>query len=163
MQAGDLPGVLAVAAVVHPDFPERPEIFAEKLRLWPSGCLVLTGVRGAVEGYAISHPWHAGRAAPLDTLLGKLPQPEGARWIHDVALLPEARGHRAASALVRRLVVQAAEEGAPALSLVAVHGSAPFWRAMGFSEAAPGDLAPGEVEMIAASYGAQARFMARRL
>ncbi len=41
MTPGDLPAVLAIADVVHPDYPEDAAIFAERLALYPAGCRVL--------------------------------------------------------------------------------------------------------------------------
>ncbi|MGY3074279.1 hypothetical protein ACVWZZ_000650 [Bradyrhizobium sp. LM6.10] len=32
-RASDLPAISAIAARIHPDLPERPEVFAEKMRL----------------------------------------------------------------------------------------------------------------------------------
>jgi GNAT superfamily N-acetyltransferase len=159
MREEDLPVVDAVADVVHPAFPERSEVLAEKRALWPSGCFVLADTGGAVWGYALSHPWHARRPAPLDTLLGALPSPEGARWIHDVALLPRARGQGAAAEPVRRILADADAAGAPESALVAVYGSEAFWTRFGFRE--PRDLPAALVAEVISHYGPRARFMIR--
>ena len=34
--------IVAIARQVHVDFPEREEVFANRLLLYPSGCLLLT-------------------------------------------------------------------------------------------------------------------------
>lgn len=57
MRPADLPAVLALAGCVHRDHPERPEVFAERLRLAPEGCLALADAAGRLLGYALSHPW----------------------------------------------------------------------------------------------------------
>jgi GNAT superfamily N-acetyltransferase len=160
MREEDLPAVVAIADAVHPAFPERIEVFAEKRALWPSGCLVLAGRDGSLAGYAVSHPWHARRPAPLDTPLGALPSPEGPRWIHDVALLPQARGQGAAAEPVRRILDDADAAGAPETALVAVYGSEVFWERFGFRE--PPDLTAALLDEVVSHYGPQARFMVRR-
>jgi len=41
MTEADLPAALAIAEVVHPNYPEDPAVFTERLALYPRGCLVL--------------------------------------------------------------------------------------------------------------------------
>ena len=142
MAAADLDAVEAIAAAVHPAYPERREIPAERLRLHPAGCLVLAG-DGGIAGYVVSHPWRALDPPKLDTLLGAL---------------PAARGKGAASTVVERLVRVGREAGLPTLSLVAVNRSAPFWERHGF--VAVRDPA---LEAALASYDDDARFMVRAL
>jgi len=44
--ANDIDAITQLAEVIHPAFPERPEVLAEKLALFPSGCFVhLSGMR----------------------------------------------------------------------------------------------------------------------
>ena len=151
MASADLPRVQAIADAVHPDFPEAAAIPAERLALCPAGCLVLaTGAQ--LLGYAVSHPWHAGQAPRLNSLLGGLPAAPGTWYLHDLALLPAARGGGAAAAAVRLLVAQAQAAGLADMSLVAVNGSAGFWQRQGFRPAVGPDLA---------SYGGAAQFMQR--
>jgi GNAT superfamily N-acetyltransferase len=158
----DLASVMAVADVVHPTFPERIEVFAEKLALFPAGCFVLAA-DGPVGGYAVSHPWPARATPPLDGFLERLPTPEENRYIHDVALLPAARGHGSASEIVGRILADAAAAGATGASLVSVYGSAPFWRRHGFRDVSPGVLSPEQAEKVTRVYGAEAVFMQRGL
>ncbi|MGO4715501.1 GNAT family N-acetyltransferase [Bradyrhizobium sp. 2TAF24] len=157
MAAADLPAVAAIAARVHPDYPENDAVFAERLRLYPAGCLVLAAGPELVA-YVVSHPWHHLQPPALNSLLGALPAMSSTYYIHDVALLPQARGSGAGAAVVARLVAQARAEGLANLSLVAVNGSQVFWHRQGFAE----------VEMPAlrqklASYDAAARLMERRI
>ena len=147
MQADDLPAVNGIADRVHPAFPERPAIPAERLALYPNGCLVLER-DGAVMGYAVSHPWH-GKPPALDTLLGQLPITPATYYLHDLALLPAARGNGAAA--VAWLIRQAARENLATLSLVAVNDSVGFWQRQGFAVTGPAPT----------SYGAAAACMAR--
>jgi GNAT superfamily N-acetyltransferase len=157
MSATDLPAVLAVAGVVHPGYPEEAAVFAERLRLFPQGCLVLDGADGPI-GYVVAHPWH--RAAPpaLNSLLGELPSQASCFYIHDLALLPQARGSGAGGMVVARLSQIAARAGLPRLALVAIDGSSGFWRRQGFREAHE----PALAEKLA-SYDDAARYMERML
>ena len=147
MTEADLPGVVALAGVVHPQHPERPEIFAERLALAPGFCWVL----GEGLGYALAHPW-SGEAPPLDTLLGALPRPAEALHLHDTALAPEARGKGRAEAMVERLAAVGAAGGIGQMTLVAVAGKGGYWRRRGFGPVAE-----------AAGYGPDAWLMVRAL
>lgn len=156
MREADLPAVNRIAEAVHPGYPEDPAVFAERLALFPEGCRILAGRGGAVLGYAISHPWRAARPPALNTLLGAIPADAGTYYIHDVALLPEARGTGAAGRLMRdlRAVARRWPGGALGLSLVAVNGSEGFWRRQGLVAFED----PALAEKLR-SYDAEARFM----
>ncbi len=67
-----------------------------------------------------------------NTTLGRIPEDASIYYIHDLALLPEARGARAAGALVDSLTVLARRLGFSTLSLVAVNDSRGFWERQGF-------------------------------
>ncbi|MBM3479819.1 MAG: GNAT family N-acetyltransferase [Alphaproteobacteria bacterium] len=56
MRQEDLAQACAIADEVHAAHPEDPEVFAERLALYPGGCLVLES-GGRVAGYALAHPW----------------------------------------------------------------------------------------------------------
>lgn len=157
MAPADLPAVMAVAAEVHPNYPEGEAVYAERLALHPAGCLVLAGGEG-LGGYALSHPWLLGQVPALDSLLGALPEPADAYYIHDLALLPSARGGGAASACVDRLAAHAGASSFVRMALVAVGNSAGFWRRHGFHEAHDEALARKLV-----SYDDAARYMVRDL
>jgi GNAT superfamily N-acetyltransferase len=154
MEAGDLAAVDAVATLIHTAYPEDAAVFAERLALCPPGCLVLAE-GDALAGYVVSHPWNDGAPPKLDRLLGRLPDPATAWYIHDLALLPDARGGGHAGAIVTRLAETARSAGLARMRLVAVSGSVPFWRRHGFHELpSAGRLA---------SYGPEARLMERHL
>lgn len=153
MTAQDLPRVAAIAAVVHPAYPEDAAIFAERLRLYPQGCHVLVQ-GGALDGYAISHPWHDAAPPALNSLLGRLPEAPSTFYIHDIALLPAARGSGEGAAVVRHLIDHARQCGLSSVALVAVNGSEAFWQKYGFQPAHNEDIA-AKVR----SYGAGACFM----
>ncbi|WP_404335478.1 GNAT family N-acetyltransferase [Sphingomonas sp. MMS12-HWE2-04] len=147
MTAGDLDGVVAVAAVAFPDHPEGRACFAERLALAPETCFVLQGGEG-VAGYLIAYPWPLGSIPPLDTLLGSLPADRAAWYLHDLALLPEARGTGQAAAGLALLFARIGGS----IALVSVNESAAFWRSHGFVETELASLS---------SYGPHARYMVR--
>ncbi|NDV86131.1 GNAT family N-acetyltransferase [Aurantimonas aggregata] len=154
MASADLPAVAELADRIHPLLREDVAIFADRLRLYPQGCLVLADGEGGCLGYAVGHPWTQGAPPKLDTPLGALPQPANCFYLHDVAVAPEARGHGLAAPAVEHLLELA--EAYRCAALVSVYATAPFWSHFGFAEAA-GRLPPGAL----ASYGADARYMIR--
>ena len=134
MAASDLDAVMAIADRLHPDYPERREVLAEKLALFPAGCRILA-MDGQAVGYAFSHPAVTGIAPALDTRMRELPATADALHLHDVALLPEARGGGRVGARLDYLTGVARAVGLPSLTLVAVHGTADYWRRFGFAVA----------------------------
>lgn len=152
MTDADLPRVMDVAAAVHPSFPESLAVFTERLRLYPHGCQVLTR-NGAIMGYVVSHPW-AGAPPALDTLLERLPQQPSTYYIHDLALMPGARGNGVADTIVAALIAYARQNNLATVTLVAVNNSQRFWRKHGFEIVNDGAMA-AKIE----SYGADARIM----
>lgn len=157
MREGDLPAVGAIAALVHPAYPEEDAVFAERLRLYPKGCRVLD-LGGRAAGYAIGHPWVFGRPPRLNARLGALPSVPAVLHLHDVAVLPAARGGGATRRLLGEWVELARAAGLSGLSLVAVGDAATFWARRGF--AAVEDPGP---EQTLRGYGANARYMVRHL
>lgn len=157
MTQEDLPEVHDVSGEVHPGYPERPEVFAERLRLYPEGCHVLETDDG-IGGYIISHPWHPFSPPKLDTLVVAMPTLPATYYIHDLALLPGTRGTGAAGYIVRKLADHAAAIGLRDMSLVAVNASTPFWERQGFNV-----LDDARVTAALSSYDADARFLMRML
>lgn len=151
MTAADLDGVVAVAAITFPDHPESRACIAERLTLAPDSCWVLASDEG-VAGYMIAYPCPLGTIPPLNTLLGGLPGVQDAWYLHDLALLPEARGRGYAASGLGLLF---ARIDAP-IALVSVNRSAGFWAGQGF---VPQD-APGFAAKLS-SYGPDARYMVR--
>ena len=153
----DLDAIQRIAGHIHPELSERAEVFAEKLALFAEGCLVLAR-DATIFGYAFSHPWHLKRVPPLDTLLHALPPAPECLFVHDVAVLPEARGHGAAAMLVAILTRIAKKHDLPRLALVSVYGSDVLWSAQGFKSAPDKAL-----RAALAPYGESAKYMIRRL
>ena len=157
MRADDLAAVDVIAAKVHPEFPEDSAVFAERQRLAPDGVHLLD-IAGQPAGYFITHPWRYGKLPALNALLGAIPPDADTWYLHDLALLPAARGTGAAGAIVTSVLDHARQKGFPTASLVAVNGSAPFWQRHGFEVTE----APALVDKLA-TYENAARFMVRSL
>jgi GNAT superfamily N-acetyltransferase len=153
LRAADLPQVVALAAAVHVDLPEDDAVFGERLALAPATCRALDDGR-AVIGYALAHPWRRGDCPPLNALVGALPEHQDGLHIHDVALLPEARGTGAGAEVATWLAAWAEAAGLPTLTLVAGETSHRYWLRHGFAVVA------GHVPGVS-SYGADARYMIR--
>ncbi|MCK1359405.1 GNAT family N-acetyltransferase [Bradyrhizobium sp. 199] len=156
-RASDLPAINAIAARIHPDLPERPEVFAEKMWLYPEACRVLVA-DDAIAGYGFSYPWKQHRIPPLDGFLARLPDDADCLYVHDVAVLPDFRGGvlRAYIAGIEQL---ARASGIATLALVSVYATRPLWERIGFRPIA----ADAELRAKLASYGEGATYMLRDL
>ncbi|HLP03696.1 MAG TPA: GNAT family N-acetyltransferase [Opitutaceae bacterium] len=153
----DAPAVRALADIAHPGLPERIEVFAERIRLFPSGCLKLVHV-GALAAYGIAHPWQLDAPPPIDALLGALPENASCLHLHDVVVAPELRGAGASAAYIDAMVAVARAHRLSALALVSVYGTNRHWSRFGFVERSSSALAAK-----LASYGATARYLVREL
>lgn len=158
MTTADLDAVTAIAAVGFPDHFEGRDCFENRLCLNPAGCFVLADVGGAPLGYLVAWPWTAAAAPALNTLIDVIPGDASVMHLHDLALDPAVRGGGWSRPIVEQLAQDARAAGWPALTLVAVNGTAPFWERHGFVTAEP----PGMEDKLA-GYGADARYMVRRL
>lgn len=155
--ARDVVEIHRIGNAIHADLPESPEVFEEKLRLFPEGCFVLTE-HARVVGYSFCHPWRLRSIPPLNQLLIRLPASPDCMLIHDIAVLPEARGRGSTAVLVGLIEMLAKRLDISHLALVSVYNTRAFWARFGFGEIADGKLADK-----LASYGASARYMARWL
>ena len=153
----DLDDVCRIAGAIHAGLGERPEVFAEKRRLYPEGCLAMT-LGGQVAGYVFSHPWSLGDAPALDAFPGALPERPDCLYLHDLAIERPARGQSGAAAAISGLAARTIAARLGAMALVSVHGAGPFWARAGFRDA----LDPRLAERLAA-HGPDARYMTKRL
>jgi GNAT superfamily N-acetyltransferase len=154
--AGDLIEIQRIADQIHPGLHERPEVFAERLRLFPEGCFVLTQ-NHKVMGYGLSHPWFLYNVPPLNQLLGSIPRSPECLLIHDVAVLPQARGRRSAAKLIEITANLSRKLGIPCMALVSVYNTRILWTRLGFEVVADGAL----IDKLK-SYGQAACYMIRR-
>lgn len=149
----DLADIAAIATEVHPDLPERAAVLDEKRALFPAGCFCLE-IKGAVLGYALSHPWRLYHVPRLDHFLNALPKDAECLYLHDVALKAAARGKGAARALIRQLDGVALQLGLSTLALTSVKGTGPLWETLGFTPVSDKRVKPD-------SYGDSAIYMLR--
>lgn len=157
LSTDDLQRVEAIAAQVHPALAERREVFAEKLALFPRGCFSFTmhgEMQGEMQGYAFAHPWRLFDIPALDALLGAIPTAADCLYLHDIAILPSARGHKAAPMLVALLRGGAEAQVLSALACVSVYGTDGMWTRLGFTE----QRDPALEDKLRA-YGAGAKYM----
>ncbi|RYP74022.1 hypothetical protein DL769_004111 [Monosporascus sp. CRB-8-3] len=125
----DIEALVRVADVIHVELPESDYIFAERVKLFPEGCLALVE-NGELCGYAISHPIRHRQPPALDSLLGEIAPEADQYYIHDVCVLPEFRGQGLAAQGISKLLAIA--ERYPSACLISVYGTAPFWNRYGF-------------------------------
>jgi GNAT superfamily N-acetyltransferase len=153
MTADDPATVSKIAAEVHVDYPEDDAVFAERLALFAEGCRIAE-LNDRAVGYALFHPGVLGRPPRLNTLLGELPPQADCLYLHDVALLPAARGHGFGLELLNIADDVARRRGLPLLALTATPQAAAFWLNRGFRKTA------AEQEVLAC-YGPDMRYMTR--
>jgi hypothetical protein len=159
-ESSDLHRINEIADQIHTDLPERPEVFAEKLSLFPSGCMVMHSADApTLVGYGISHPWNLHAIPPLDTFLEKLPVRAECIYVHDVAVLPSCRGGRSAGAYIELLALRAASLRIRFMALVSVYNTDPLWTQFGFRVL---QVSP-EMKKKLSSYGETAKYMVRDL
>lgn len=161
METADLDRVMAIAEVVHPDYPEDRTVFAERLALYPDGCAMAEAfgaeAAGPCIGYIVMHPGRLGVPPPLDSPLGALPEVPDCLYLHDVALLPAARGLGLGVAALERMNALAARQGFRWLALTSTPGARAFWDAQGFR---PHDGGAGLAAKLA-SYGGGMTYMTK--
>ena len=149
----DMSRLNAIARQIHVALPERPEVFAEKCRLYPAGCRKFIW-QGDMVGYGIAHLWQRYAIPPLDGFLNSLPANPDCLYMHDVVLTPEARGKGGVQHYVAYIKHLAKMQGVSSLALVAVYGTTVMWARCGFADATDDD-----VKDKLASYGEGARYM----
>jgi GNAT superfamily N-acetyltransferase len=132
MRAEDLPAIKQISDEVHRTYSEDEATYAERLKLYPAGCFTLEQ-GGTVIGYVASHPWHRGQSPALNELLGAIPTDGAEYYLHDIALLPAARGLGLGEAALKRVVDHAREHGFQTITLVAVNGAETYWSSRGFN------------------------------
>jgi hypothetical protein len=146
-----------IADSIHTTLPERPEVFEEKCLLFPEGCRVF--VRGErILGYAVSHSWLLDGIPPLDEFLRALPEQPTCLYLHDIVVLPEARGQKAAEGFLGLLENLARQMSVCHLALVSVYGTDALWGRHGFEVTRRPELAAK-----LRSYGPTAKYMTRTL
>ncbi len=155
MQDRDVQHVTTLANSIHTDYPETEDIFAERLALYPLGCLVLKQDT-AIRGYIISHPWQQNNIPELNNPIGNLPSRADTHYIHDIAIHPALRGGGWTGRALQHMRMIALSAGFDTLSLVSVGDAYGFWCKQSFEDI---DLPSLKPKLL--SYDAQARYMRR--
>jgi hypothetical protein len=157
LSVSDVQAVDRIANEIHTELPERIEVFTEKIGIFPPGCWKLV-VDGSIAGYGVSHPWKLYSIPPLDKFLERLPDNPDCMYIHDVVVLPYARGYNAAGDYVALLKEEALRRQIYALACVSVYGTDVLWERYGFKIAGGSEMS----EKLR-SYGSSAKYMIARL
>lgn len=155
MRPDDLDAVTRIAAVGFPDHFEGRDCFENRLALYPEGGFVLSGEAGIV-GYLVAYPWRFGAVPPLNTTIASIPGDADVLYLHDLALMPDARGGGWTRPVLDRLASEARSSRWSKIALVAVNDAQAFWRRHGF-----GEVQDRAMQDKLASYGADARYMVR--
>ena len=152
MREGDLSEVMRLAQSVHQELYESEAVFAERLKLFPKGCLILSSDK-RIEGYVFSHPIRRCQPPALNTMLLELPCDTDSYFFHDLVVAPACRrsGH-AIEGITRLLSIAKSFQ---TTSLIAVYGTSKFWTRFGF--------VPAQERMCnkLASYGKNVVYMLR--
>ena len=159
MTSAHLGAVVRVQAeAFSEDLRETPAVFADRLARFGQHFRVGV-VDGQVAAYLICFPWKMGET-PVNNqkFPASLPEPD-CFYIHDIAIVPEARGIGLARALLEDAYRQADALGFDAVSLVAVGQSGSYWDKVGFVPYK--SIGAEKVARILEIYGTGARLMAR--
>ena len=155
MTPDDLDEVVEIAAIAFPDHFEDRACFANRLEVWPEGCLVLDDPEG-VAGYLFAYPWTADSAPALNSVIPAIPPDADVLYLHDLALHPRVRGQGASRTAMARVLEQAQAGGWTTVALIAVNDATAFWQGHGFALRET----PGLAEKLI-GYGPGARYMTR--
>lgn len=131
-----LDAVLAIQARCYgAAFHESRQAFAAKLRAAPGCAWLVRDALGQPQAYLFTLPT---REDALPALNAQTLAPCAAPtllYLHDLAVLPEARAQRLPQRLLQAMRGRAAALGLSQLALIAVQGAAPYWQRHGFAAA----------------------------
>lgn len=156
----DLPAVCQLQQRCYqPTFHEPMQAFAAKLREAPDSCWVVCARSGDIQAYLVTLPVTPAHYPALHAEDWRAPTQPTGLYLHDLAVAPEQSGLGLGRHLFERALAHAQSAGLQQLSLVAVQGSVPYWRRLGFEDTPPDDT--GDLRGKLASFGADARLMVR--
>ncbi|KAH8660436.1 hypothetical protein BX600DRAFT_438646 [Xylariales sp. PMI_506] len=152
--------VMRIADEIHPDLPESADVFRERVRLFPEGCLVLVDQpSGDTCGYVVSHPIRCRQPPALDSLLGEIAPNADQYYIHDLAILPRMRGYGHAAGCMARLASVAARY--QMTCLISIYGTAAFWAHFGFAPLGTEEQTDAALSKKLLNYGDDAIYLTR--
>ena len=157
MADADLPDVLAIQAFCYTELtPESRQSLHAKLKASRSTCQVAS-LHGHTVGYLIALPWESSHPPALDAQTCRLPSSPSCLYLHDLAVMPDARRSGAGRVLVEAFLTRLKRMGLGRASLVAVQNSAPYWERHGF-RAVP---QAGQLKARLSTYGLGVQYMER--
>jgi N-acetylglutamate synthase-like GNAT family acetyltransferase len=157
----DVDSILEVQAFCYQNvLLESREVLLKKILLFPDGCY-LVECYSANAGYILSHPWRVACPPAINYYIENIPNDVDCYYIHDLAVLPKARGHGIASKLLQQTMSFAKKSGFSKIALVSVENSAEFWESKGFIEV-PLEDSP-QIADILKTYQKNAKYMCRTL
>jgi len=115
----------------------------------------------AIIGYMLSFPWRSGHTPINNQNFPTILQAPDCFYIHDITLLPEARGTGLARAMIEKACETGRSLGFKTISLVAVAQSGDYWDKINFQEHL--DIPVEKKNAIIANYGEGSRLMLRPL
>lgn len=134
-------------------FENRFETFGQYFHVAKSGQTLI--------GYMVAFPWKSGETPVNNQNFPEtLPTPD-CFYIHDITLLPEARGTGLARAMIEKACETGRSLGFVTISLVAVSQSGNYWDKNGFQENL--EISLDKKNKIIANYGEGSRLMLRLL
>ena len=158
LSVSDVKSVASIADSIHPNLPERDEVFAERIQLFPEGCLGLSESRhNDLCGYVISHPIRRLQPPALNSLLGKIAFEADQYYIHDLAILRMFRGRGFAQECMDKLSAIAGQY--PTTCLISVYGTERFWSRFGFVPVQVDDVLKNKLR----EYGDDATYLEREI
>jgi len=155
MTAVDIPAVLRIQAVCYAELTrESNESLHAKLIASQSTCLTAS-LEDSVVGYLISLPWELSNPPILHAETCRLPLSPNCLYLHDLAVMPNARRCGVGRALVDAFLAQLRELDLGRASLIAVQNSAQYWERYDF-RAVP---LPESMKAKLSTYGKSAVYM----
>ncbi|WP_396587327.1 GNAT family N-acetyltransferase [Bermanella sp. R86510] len=155
LQHSDISALLSIQHVCFPTLPpESAQSFEMKLEASPNTCFAYEQ-NTELLGYLISIPWPMTAPPSLNLQTYRPPEPCDGLYLHDLSLLPEARGTGAGQALISQFMSALEQSDYEQASLIAVQGTAPYWEKVGFEVQQPNQVITEKLK----TYGDDARYM----
>lgn len=150
----DLPLIMQIQAACYPaHFNEAAEVFAERIANYAHSSWLALRNNQAL-GYLFTYPTQLGQVCKLGSGFSTS-QAANCLYLHDMAVLPEAKGQGIASALLSTALQYGRQRKLRHSALVAVQNSATFWQKFGYSISS----LESEQQMNLLSYGDQAHYL----
>jgi GNAT superfamily N-acetyltransferase len=149
----DWPDVVALEAEAYADTGLTEGEAALRSRAFAGTCLVLD-LDGRIAGYALALPYPRFRYPDL-TRPEKTPHCSSNLHLHDLVVTAPLRRRGLGSRMARHLTDVARTRGFETMSLIAVAGKEPFWRANGYR--------PHPEARLPAGYGSGAVYMSAQV